>query len=100
MATPTLATAGGRNLAVGYPGQIADLEPAQVASYNNNNATAIDFGVLVVRDTTVEGACKPMAAFSSRCLSIVDCTEVSCASRARASAATCVASSPAIHRRV
>ena len=70
MATPTLATAGGRNLAVGYAGQIADLEPAQVSSYINNSATAIDFGVLVVRDTTVDGTCKPMAADTDQQLGI------------------------------
>lgn len=59
MATPTLATAGGRRFAAGYPGQIASNLPAQIVSRTNSNATAIEFGVVVAKDPASPFGVKP-----------------------------------------
>jgi hypothetical protein len=69
MAIPTLATAGGRTFNAGYAGQIADSEPAQIDSFTNTSATAVDFGRVVVRDTN-DRSCKVMAADSDQLLGI------------------------------
>lgn len=51
MGQATLATTGGALLTAGIPGQIADLESAQVITRINKASTAIDFGVAAVWDT-------------------------------------------------
>lgn len=45
MAQASLSTTGGALLAAGIPGQVADLEVAQIISRINSQSTAIDFGV-------------------------------------------------------
>ena len=47
MSQATLSTTGGALLSEGIPGQIADVETAQIISRVNSQATAIDFGVAV-----------------------------------------------------
>ena len=47
MATPTLATAGGREFAAAYAGMIALQFPHRVLTGINSSATGIDFGVAV-----------------------------------------------------
>jgi hypothetical protein len=69
MAIPSLATAGTRTFAVGYAGQVADAEPFQIDSFVNTSATAVDFGRVVVRDTT-DRSCKVMAADTDQILGI------------------------------
>jgi hypothetical protein len=66
----TLATAGGRQFAAGNPGQIADQEEAQIATHINQNSAAIDFGVAVARDTTVDAGCKPWSGDSDYFLGV------------------------------
>lgn len=66
---PSLATAGGRLFAVGYEGQIADGEEAQLDSFTNTGSTALDFGILAVRDTA-DRSCKVMAADTDEQLGI------------------------------
>ncbi len=53
MATPTLATVGGQEFSVGYPGQIAYLPGGQpeIETVQNENATAIEPGAAVCRGT-------------------------------------------------
>jgi len=51
MAQATLTTVGSDLLTAGMPGQIADLETAQVITRQNSQSTAIDFGVAAVWDT-------------------------------------------------
>jgi hypothetical protein len=51
MAQATLTTVGSDVLTAGMPGQIADLESAQVITRQNGQAAAIDFGVAAVWDT-------------------------------------------------
>jgi hypothetical protein len=70
MATPTLNSAGGDLFAAGYAGQIADAEPVQSDSFINSNATTIDFGIVVARDTTQGRACRPVAADGDELLGI------------------------------
>ncbi len=70
MATPVLSTAGTDLLAAGYAGLIADSEEAQVDSFTNTGSTAIDFGVAVVRDTTVDRGCKNIAADTDQVLGV------------------------------
>lgn len=55
MATPSLATVGGQEFPVGYPGQLAFLPGGQpeIETRMNENATAIDFGAGVCRGTAV-----------------------------------------------
>ncbi len=62
MATPTLATAGGRRFTAGYPGQQASNLPSQVVSRTNSSATAIEFGVVVAKDAASPFGVKPWAA--------------------------------------
>ncbi len=62
MSQPTLATAGGRRFAKGYPGQVADLEPAQIQTGSNTSATAIVMGVAIAVDPAVDNGYKPWAA--------------------------------------
>lgn len=63
---PTLATIGGTDLAPGYAGMIAEAGPQLIESRMNESATAIDFGIAVVRGAAVAagatGTCKPQAA--------------------------------------
>lgn len=50
MATPTLATVGGLEFALAYPGQIVLLgSDPDIIHVTNENATAIDFGAPVAR---------------------------------------------------
>jgi hypothetical protein len=59
MAQATLSTVGGDQFTVGKPGQIADLESAQIITKINGQATAIDFGVAAVWDTgDGDGTCR------------------------------------------
>lgn len=54
MATPTLATVGGVELAAGYAGQLAEAAPpGGVVSAINESATALDFGQVCVRGAAV-----------------------------------------------
>jgi hypothetical protein len=67
---PTLNSAGGDLFAAGYAGQVADAEPSQTDSFINSNATTIDFGIMVARDTTQARACRPVAADGDELLGI------------------------------
>ncbi len=69
MAT-VLETVGGAQFNAGYPGQIADGEPVQIDSYTNSGSTALDFGIVAVRDTN-DGTCKVMAADTDQILGII-----------------------------
>jgi hypothetical protein len=71
MAQATLTTAGGDLLTVGNPGQIADLESAQVVTKQNSQTGTIDFGVAVFWDTgDADGSCRPQNGASDFCLGI------------------------------
>jgi hypothetical protein len=59
MAQATLTTCGGDLLTVGKPGQIADLENAQIMTRQNSTATVLDFGVAAFWDTgDADGSCR------------------------------------------
>lgn len=60
MSAVDLSTYGGSLLDVGYAGQIVDINEATLASRANENASAIDFGKVVVRGAA-DGTCKPIA---------------------------------------
>lgn len=63
--TPDLSTSGGTIQGLGYPGGVADGTPAIIDTKINESATAIDFGIPVVRGVATAkqpGNCKPMAA--------------------------------------
>lgn len=77
MATPSLATAGGALLAIGYPGQPANLEECSTFSLDNESTTGgiasdgmIDFGIAVARGTKA-GCCKIIAADADLPIGIV-----------------------------
>jgi hypothetical protein len=66
----SLASAGGAQFTPGNAGQIADQDEAQVATHINQSSTAIDFGVAVARDTTVDNGCKPWSGDSDYFLGV------------------------------
>jgi len=68
MAT-VLETVGGAQFVAGYAGQIADGEVTQIDSFVNSGSTALDFGIVVVRDTN-DRTCKVMAADTDQILGI------------------------------
>lgn len=59
--TPSLANVPATSQALGYPGDQADATPAVIDTVQNESATAIDFGVPVVRGAA-GGQVKPMTA--------------------------------------
>ena len=68
MSTPTLATAGGALLDIGYAGQPANLEECSIFTLDNESTTGglesagtIDFGIAVARGTNA-GCCKIISA--------------------------------------
>lgn len=65
MAFPDLSTYGGFQAAIGFAGQIANMNPIATENLTNESATAIDFGIAVARGTSVANAqlltCKPVA---------------------------------------
>lgn len=68
MSTPSLATAGGALLSIGYAGQPANLEECSTFTLDNEStsgglesAGTIDFGIAVARGTAA-GCCKVIAA--------------------------------------
>jgi hypothetical protein len=74
MSTPTLATAGGALLDIGYSGQIANAEESSIFSLDNETTTTtastgidlvgtMDFGIAVARGT-LAGCCKVITADS------------------------------------
>jgi len=66
MAIPSLATYGGTLLQPGYPGQIAEGGPTVIRTGINDQATAVDFGQIVVRSTaTAFGATDKIKAYSA-----------------------------------
>lgn len=67
MAAVDITTYGGPLLDTAYAGMVADLNEASIISRSNESATAIDFGVVVVRgagDDTI----KPIAADTDKIL--------------------------------
>lgn len=71
MAQATLTTCGGDLFTVGKPGQIADLENAQIVTKQNSTATVIDFGVAAFWDTgDADGSCRVQTGASDFCLGI------------------------------
>ena len=65
-----LTSVGGDTLDIGFEGQVIDQEPSQIATFTNSGSTALDFGILAVRDTN-DGTCKVMAADTDLQLGIV-----------------------------
>ena len=77
MSTPSLATAGGALLDIGYAGQPANLEECSTFSLDNESTTGgiasdgmIDFGIAVARGTKA-GCCKIIAADADLPIGIV-----------------------------
>ncbi|MES2339309.1 MAG: hypothetical protein V4537_14540 [Pseudomonadota bacterium] len=71
MAQATLTTCGGDTLTAGIPGQIADLESAQVITRQNSASAAIDFGVAATWATgDADHTCKPQSASTDFVLGI------------------------------
>lgn len=71
MPQATLLTTGGDLLIAGIPGQIADLESAQVRTRQNSQTGTIDFGVAVFWDTgDADGSCRPQNGASDFCVGI------------------------------
>lgn len=69
MAAPTLATAGAALNAIGYEGGIVDLNEVEIMDFINDQATAIDFGRVVVR-SAADNTCKLITAESDSLLGI------------------------------
>lgn len=61
MSKPDLNSVGGLLLDIGFAGQVADMQFAEIDSFVNTSATPLDFGLAVCRATTDDG-CKPQGA--------------------------------------
>lgn len=67
MSAVDLSSYGGALLDAGYAGQIVDLNEASIVSRSNENATAIDFGGVVVRGAA-DRTCKPISNIGDKVL--------------------------------
>lgn len=70
MSKPNLSTYGGRLLDMGFAGQVADEQNTEIESKKLTGATAMDFGIAVVRDGANPGGIKVQSADADKIIGI------------------------------